>query len=423
MINPPEAENRGAWGPARRVLFRFGFAYLLLYNLPFPFEWIPGLGFVVGPYMQLWQTIVAWVGKRVFGLTITVFTNGSGDTTFNYLQVLCYAVLAVAAALVWSLVDRRRRADPRLAEWLRVYVRFSLATAMIVYGAYKVFPSQFPSPSLDRLIQPFGDASPMGMLWTFMGASAAYTSFTGMAEMLGGLLLTLRRTTLLGSLVSIGVLANVVMLNMSYDVPVKLYSLHLFALAVFVAAPDFRRLADLFVLNRPVEPAASRPLFTHKWLHRGALALRTVFVLYVAGLTLYQSRQSLRQPKSPLYGIWEVDELHLDGQLRPPLVTDELRWRRVVFDYPRMIGFQQMSGTRQRYFLELDPVKKTLALTKRDDPEWKTTLSYRRDGDRLTIAGPFDGRKVQARLRLAPADEFLLTSRGFHWINEYPFQR
>src|SRR5947199_1204250 len=106
---------------------------------------------------------------------------------------------------------------------------------MLSFGAYKVIKSQFPAPSLDRLLEPYGDSSPMGLLWTFMGASKAYTIFGGFAEMLGGALLTVRRTTLLGALVCIGVITNIVMLNFSYDVPVKLYSTHLLLMAIFLA--------------------------------------------------------------------------------------------------------------------------------------------------------------------------------------------
>ncbi len=40
-----------------------------------------------------------------------------------------------------------------------------------------------------------------------------------------------------------------------------------------------------------------------------------------------------------------------------------------------------------------------------------------------SLEGMFDGRKVRARLRLTEPPEFLLTTRGFHWINEYPFHR
>ena len=131
---------------------------------------------------------------------------------------------------------------------------------MITYGSVKVIKSQFPNPTLDRLLQPFGDASPMGLLWTFMGASESYNIFTGAGEMLGGLLLTTRRTTLLGALVCFGVMSHVAMLNFSYDVPVKLFSMHLLAMALFLMAPDLGRLARMFVLNRPVEPAVFRPL-------------------------------------------------------------------------------------------------------------------------------------------------------------------
>ena len=41
----------------------------------------------------------------------------------------------------------------------------------------------------------------------------------------------------------------------------------------------------------------------------------------------------------------------------------------------------------------------------------------------LALAGGVDGRQIQAALRRADPSQFLLTSRGFHWINEYPFNR
>src|SRR5689334_14063011 len=237
---PPEAlpttqdlRPNPLWSPAKKVLFRFAFCYLLLYSFPFPLYYIPYVGMIGMWTFQMWNKLVPWVGQQLFGVTITVFPNGSGDTTFNYVQVFVFLVIATVATLVWSLLDRRRRNYARLYEWLRVYTRFVLAVAMIGYGTAKVFPSQFPMPSFDRLMQPYGDSSPMGLLWTFMGASVAYNVFTGLGELVGGLLLVFRRTTLLGALVCIGVMANVVMLNFSYDVPVKLYSTHLLLMAVF----------------------------------------------------------------------------------------------------------------------------------------------------------------------------------------------
>ena len=66
--------------------------------------------------------------------------------------------------------------------------------------------------------------------------------FAGFAEVLGGMLLFWRRTTLLGALILTGVLVNVVapQLRLS-DVPVKLCSLHLLAFAPCCWWPRTRR--------------------------------------------------------------------------------------------------------------------------------------------------------------------------------------
>jgi hypothetical protein len=269
----------------------------------------------------------------------------------------------------------------------------------------------------------------MGLLWTFMGASVAYSVFAGLGELVGGLLLTLRRTTLLGALICVGVMSNVVVMNFSYDVPVKVYSSHLLLMAVFLAAHDLRRLANLLVLNRPTEPEELRPLFRRKGLTRAAAALAAVFILYKTGTALYESYRIVMElgreaPKPPLYGMWNVEELRVDGKVRPPLVTDETRWRRVFFSAPGRFSIQLMSDSRQRYNLVLDETKRTLDISKRGDPNWKTTLVYRRlKPDVLIVEGPFDGQEVQARLRRTEPPEFVLVTRGFHWINERPFNR
>ena len=211
-----------AWGPVERIEFRFIFVYFVLYIFPFPLYLIPGAQELIKLYSSLWNAIVPWVGSRLFHLTITVLPNGSGDTTFNSVQVLCYFVIAFHAAAIWTILLRKDEL-PRALPALRVCVRYSLATTMITYGAYKVIKSQFPSPSLDRLIQPFGDASPMGLLWTFIVRIGVTTGLTGAGEVLGGLLLLLAPRPSWRSRL-FRVTSHVAMLNFSYDVPVKLFS-------------------------------------------------------------------------------------------------------------------------------------------------------------------------------------------------------
>jgi len=155
----PEISPAPRWPLAKRIAFRLAFAYFVLYSIPFPAGVLPFTDTIAEKYDAVWRAIVPWVGKHLLRLSydITVFTNGSGDTTYNYVQVLCFLALAVMATAVWSAIDRRRANYERLYQWLRLYVRFALAGWMIVYGSIKMMPLQMPPPSLTRLIEPYGD--------------------------------------------------------------------------------------------------------------------------------------------------------------------------------------------------------------------------------------------------------------------------
>ena len=105
-----EIDARPRWHLAKRIAFRFVFTYFVLYIIPFPLEYLPFTTTLIQKYTDLWQTIVPWVGKHFLHLSydITVFTNGSGDTTYNYVQVLCF--LALAALSDCDLVSARPEA-------------------------------------------------------------------------------------------------------------------------------------------------------------------------------------------------------------------------------------------------------------------------------------------------------------------------
>ena len=197
-----ESGTRSAWNLPRRVALRFVFCYLALYTFPFPIGSLPYTDSLSSKYSQLWHPIGVWFGAHVLHLRhpITGFSNGSGDTTYDYVLTFIFLCLAVLATASWSLLARPSANCAQLNQWLRLYVRLTLGATMLSYGAFKVIQSQFPPPSLVTLLEPCGDASPMGLLWTFMGASHAYNVFAGMAEIVGGLLLILPWFTTLGSL-------------------------------------------------------------------------------------------------------------------------------------------------------------------------------------------------------------------------------
>lgn len=420
------------WSLGTKVTFRFTFVYFLLYTLYFPFQFLPFPPFlqISGTYNSLWSAGVPWVSSHVFHLAhdfSTDFRNtaaGSKDTTYVYVQVLCYLAIAAMATVLWSLLDRRRPDYRWLHKWFMVYLRLVLAAVMIPYGAAKLLPVQFPAPSLSKLLETYGDSSPMGLMWTFMGASASYSFFGGATEVLSGLLLVVPRLATLGALVCIGVMSNVLMLNLGYDVPVKLGSLHLILMAAFVVVPDLRRLLDFFVLNRGTEPAPVQPLFRHRMLNGIAVGLQVAFGIVlltynVAHNHLKVERAIHARASVPLYGIWSVDEFTLDGQARPPLLTDSTRWQRLVVESPGDAAVQPMRGPVRHLYLHLDGGSRRFLLTMPDDPGWDAEFSYENPQPGLLIlTGKMAGRPASVTLHREDESKFSLNSRGFHWIQE-----
>jgi hypothetical protein len=130
------------------------------------------------------------------------------------------------------------------------------------------------------------------------------------------------------------------------------------------------------------------------------------------------------RPKSELYGIWNVDRMTIDGQVRSPLVTDYDRWRRVIFDYPKQVWFQRMDGSFAAYGAAINVGDKSIALMKRDDRNWRGMLSFERAGpEQLALDGEMDGHRMHMDLKLVDLQKMQLRSRGFHWVQEYPFNR
>ena len=423
------------WSLASRAGFRFCFAYFGLYSLsteitlaglllPFAIDDIPNPA-TLPPMRQ----IVFWTAAHVFGvkLPLIYWDNGSGDKIFNWVLTFLLLVVATFVAGIWSILDRKRSHYIALYKWFRLFIRFGLAGQMVSYGLAKVIPTQMPFPSLTRLLTPYGNLSPMGVLWSAIGASPIYEIFGGCAEVLGGVLLFIPRTTTLGALLCLADMVQVFILNMTYDVPVKLFSFHLILMSVFLLAPDCPRLTTFFFLNRPAGPPTQPQLFLTRRANRVALTVQVLFGAWLVASNAYWARHSWQswgdgRPESPLYGIWNVEEFSIDRQFRAPLITDAERWRRAIFDSPDLFAVERMDDSFDYYRSAIDVNSETLALTKAGDANPKGNFTFKRVArDQLILDGAMDGHEIQMQLRLLDRKKFLLVSRGFHWTNESSF--
>jgi hypothetical protein len=422
------------WRLSTRIAFRFCVLYFGLYvvlNL-FPAVLVPlsidmpNLG-----DMGVIQRLVKWVARVVFGVSapLVVTVTGSGDRTYDWVLACCLLVAAALGTATWSVVDRRHGACRGAHAWFHLFLRFSLGSTLASYGLVKVVPLQMPAPSLTRLLEPFGHFSPMGVLWASIGASRPYEIFTGCAELTAAVLLFVPRTATLGALVALGVTSQVFVLNMTYDVPVKLFSFHLMAMSLALLAPDMRRLAAVFLSAGPAGPSALAPLAVSQRRRRIATAAQILVAGYILVTNAYGARQAWFEygggaPKSPLYGIWTIEHMTIDSVERAPLVTDYDRWRRAIFDRPTFLTFQRMNDTFSHYGATIDGAAKTIVLKRGAQQEEAGRFTFERPAaDRLTLDGRVAGRAIRMRLALVDRQGFLLVSRGFNWVQEYPFNR
>jgi hypothetical protein len=411
------------WSLPHRIAFRFLVVFSAIYLFPWPLNLLPKTDPVVEAISNGWNAFNVWVARDVLGLAVapeSIAFNGSGDRLIDWVNLAVLLFVAAVGAAVWSVIDRRRLSYPRLAVWVRVAIRYFLAITMMSYGFAKIFKTQFPFPSGGDLAQPLGDGSPMGLLWNFMGYSTPYNWFTGGAEVLGGVLLFSRRTTTLGALVIIGVMSNVVMLNFCYDVPVKIFSVELLAAAVLLAARDLRRLADLLVFNRPTPAADLGPR-----LSRRSLAVKIAVIALALYSELDDSWESYHKwgpgkPQPALAGVWEVKSMKRNGADVPPLETDEYRWRRLTVT-SWGVGVKGMDDSRAAWHqMKFDEPSSTLTLSDGKDQVQPWVLHVARDDDELRLEGFYDSAPVEIVLKKR---EFLLETRGFHWVNDFPYNR
>ncbi|HVI45255.1 MAG TPA: hypothetical protein VM802_10310 [Chitinophaga sp.] len=418
MIEVPATKIQ--WSLLHRILFR-------LFAIYFTFYVFTGIYDLLG---WLMEEPVTWAGKLLIAkdYTITVRTNGSGDTTYNYLFIFCHAVLSLLLCIIWSIADWKRSNYNRLRYWLMLLIRFGLAYSMMFYGFYKILKVQFPDARLWQMDQPFGMTSPMGLAWRFMGYSAGFNYFTGFGEFFGGLFLFFRRTKLFGALLSIVVLSNIVALNLCYDIPVKLFSIHLLLMAVFICYPDFIRLIKFFFLNKPVPADNSyHPHYKRRWMRILHPIVKYVIVLLLIGYTFYvpyYTQQSINPTatRPSFYGSYDVKSRIHSNQ-------DSIPWKTVYIERKNMLACMNDSNKFKYYEITIDSVHRKITgenmmgstdTTRKD----KLELSYIADGPKLRLLeGTAGNDTIRLELNKRDLNMYRLINRGFHWINEFPYNR
>jgi len=137
-------------------------------------------------------------------------------------------------------------------------------------------------------------------------------------------------------------------------------------------------------------------------------------------------------PPTPLDGAWLVERFTEAGVERPPLATDAGRWSRL-----QVLGGLKgggkvgivvigMTGEPRRYAAQVDPTAASIVLIGRGDElaeppvpappaeSWHYAIL---DADHVRIT------RATTQVQLMRAPPARLVTRGFHWVQDWAFNR
>jgi hypothetical protein len=421
------------WSYSRKLSFRFIFILLALFILPFPITFFLQLFnefFLDVAFNDLWNWASELVATNILGIEeIPTGNQGSGDKTIDWIRHGIFVFVAVIGTIVWSFLDGNRKNYYKLWRWFVLAMVYYLVSYMLIYGFIKVFWLQMPELRIDRLLKTYGQSSPMGLLWTFMGASKTYSMYAGFSEVIAGTLLIFRRTRTLGGLVTFGVMFNVFILNIAYDVPVKLFSAQLMLMGLYIAMIDRKAILGLLLFQKSEKVTPWPKFFKNPVKNYMLLAIQVFMIGYMFYNQIDSNLERRAQygelrPKSALYGLYDVEHYIKNGDTIPPLLTDDERWQRVIFEDPDKSIVIHMDDQLTYYTSSIDTTSLTLTFSiGRDSLRKDYPMTYEKLEDGLLVNGVLKEDTLSMKLKTYDMSNFYLKSRGFNWINEVPFHR
>jgi hypothetical protein len=416
---------------ARRWIVRWALIAFGLYHLtmlPNDYPSFGGGGFrdegLAISWGHVFGQVGVWVAHTWFGLDGPMpagLSGDNGDTAEEFARLLVGVVIAIVAASIWTWADRKRPGARWVEPVLHAVLRYAIALGLASYAVAKILPIQFaPLDAVSRESR-LGELTPMRLMWNFMEYSRAYSAFAGLAEMTVVVLVAFRRTATIGALLCIVVMANVALMDVCFDVPVKLFSISMVVTAAAIVVFDLPRLAAV-LLHRPVvpPPVPPDPVFSSRAMNLVGWATKIVLIggaiasSFVA-MTSAHVRSATAVP-APLQGTWQVAAYAERGR-EVASASAPTRWRRLAIgEYGIMI---RRDDETPLYcgLTAADPVRLALACSRRTGGQ-AATLTWARQGDQLRLDGTFDGAPVTVTLQRVDDAALPLAHHTTHWITD-----
>jgi len=419
----------------KKIFFRFFFIYFILSTAIWQiFELLPGLNFIASFINDAFVPLVTFCNDYLFHVKdkLNIDGGGSGDTSYAWAYFYTSILLAVLGTIIWTVLERKPKDYQKLDWILRNLLRYYIVIIAFLYGTIKLYASQMPEPNLSELATPLGDFLPMRFSWMFFGYSSPYQIFSGVMEMIVALLLLYRRTIPMGVLLAFGVFLNVFILNLCFDIPVKLFSMQMVICCVYLILVDAKHYFNFLLRNQATSKLTSYDFsFTKKYLKISRIVFKTLIILIFGVFSLYETwtwkteftKSKIQEPINP--GVYYVKSFKKNNTDIPVSLTDDKTWKDFIFQDDGE-GSVQTSDTiliqnynRGYFSYTVKPKEKLLVFAKPwDKKKVVFELQYKITGPKtLQLFGKI--KKDSVVFNLEKADrKFQLAEKQFHWISE-----
>jgi len=321
---------RSKWPFLLKTVFLFLGTYFFLYML----NSVSKVSETLGPFF--WDSIIPSFAKFCgYEDTVKISYRG-GDYVYNFFKICFYAIVAFVTTVLLLLVDFKRDNYNALLQWLTVCVRYFVFYMMFSFSIMKFLPIQFPPLTEDVLNTKLGDFSPGSLLFTYMSYSRPYVLLVATLQMAGGLLLLSRKTVLIGALISIGIMFNVLMVNLCYNYSQKILCIHLVIMLLYLILLNGKALFKFFVLRKPSTPNINNALFApvnikaKSILKFGVITFTFCYFGYIHynNFLQYQNKVETVSSITPFFGVYNIQQNNRSIEDNPIAnLQDSLNWK------------------------------------------------------------------------------------------------
>lgn len=313
------------------------FTLLLIFLMPLPnIAWVPAFAEI------LLKDIVKFFADIVtVKMTVLDF---SSDSVSLFLMVIFLLIISLPAIFIKKDFDK-------ITKLGRIVSCYYLIFIFLSYGFNKLFGYQFPKPEANILYSYFGFLEKDILYWSVLGLSPLYTITLGIIECGIAILLFFKRTRLLGLISAFCSLCYILLVNISFDISVKLFTSLLLVMVLYQVLFYWSTLTALVkVLFQTKEISNQKPL---------KLAIKSFVFLAMIGVLCvpYVIDKNQNQEFQGAFYLERIESLEN--------ATTHQNWKKIFFLKQGYVVFQTDSGKMIDY--ELLQFNHQLILQKQHD--------------------------------------------------------